>query len=236
MATGGARVVSPVVLQVDGLAKRYGATVALEDVSFALKAGEVCGLLGENGAGKSTLVKVLSGVVAPDHGEIRLKDGRFQPKSIVDANRLGRFDGLPGTQPGAEPVRRHQSGAARPHTERHRTGVDTRIATPGRGDTGALGRRRHSAQRHCRLAAAWHAPARRDHSGSSPQSIRAAARRAHLGPVRSRMAVRAHRPRSKAGRLGPLYHSQARREFVVFADDASSCATVARCSTATWRR
>ena len=76
--TGGARAVSPVVLQVDGLAKRYGATVALDHVSFALNAGEVCGLLGENGAGKSTLVKALSGVVAPDHGEIRLKGDRFQ--------------------------------------------------------------------------------------------------------------------------------------------------------------
>ena len=79
----------PLVLQVDDLAKRYGATIALEGVSFALNAGEVCGLLGENGAGKSTLVKALSGVVAPDHGEIRLKGDRFRPTSIVDANRLG---------------------------------------------------------------------------------------------------------------------------------------------------
>jgi len=81
--------VNPQVLQVEGLAKRYGATVALEDVAFALNAGEVCGLLGENGAGKSTLVKTLSGVVTPDHGEIRLKGERFRPTSIVDANRLG---------------------------------------------------------------------------------------------------------------------------------------------------
>jgi ribose transport system ATP-binding protein len=81
--------VNPVVLEADGLAKRYGATVALEDVSFALKAGEVCGLLGENGAGKSTLVKALSGVVTPDQGNIRLKGDRFRPTSIVDANRLG---------------------------------------------------------------------------------------------------------------------------------------------------
>jgi ribose transport system ATP-binding protein len=81
--------VSPLVLQVDDLAKRYGATVALDNVSFALNAGEVCGLLGENGAGKSTLVKALSGVVTPDHGEIRLKGDRFRPASVVEANRLG---------------------------------------------------------------------------------------------------------------------------------------------------
>jgi ribose transport system ATP-binding protein len=80
---------SPLVLQVDDLAKHYGATVALENVSFALNAGEVCGLLGENGAGKSTLVKALSGVVTPDQGEIHLKGDRFRPTSIVDANRLG---------------------------------------------------------------------------------------------------------------------------------------------------
>ena len=80
---------SPLVLQVDDLAKRYGATVALDHVSFALNAGEVCGLLGENGAGKSTLVKALSGVVTPDHGEIRLKGDRFRPTSVVEANRLG---------------------------------------------------------------------------------------------------------------------------------------------------
>jgi ribose transport system ATP-binding protein len=81
--------VSSLVLQVNDLAKRYGATVALEDVSFTLNAGEVCGLLGENGAGKSTLVKALSGVVTPDQGEIRLKGDLFWPTSVVDANRLG---------------------------------------------------------------------------------------------------------------------------------------------------
>ncbi len=77
------------VLQVDDLVRRYGATIALEGVSFALNAGEVCGLLGENGAGKSTLVKILSGVVVPDQGRIRLKGKDFSPASILDASRLG---------------------------------------------------------------------------------------------------------------------------------------------------
>src|SRR5215469_4708223 len=73
------------VLEVQGLGKRYGATVALRDVSFALKGGEICGLLGENGAGKSTLVKVLSGVVLPDAGEMRIAGAPYRPRDINDA-------------------------------------------------------------------------------------------------------------------------------------------------------
>lgn len=77
------------VLDVQSVSKRYGATIALDDVSFTLRAGEVCGLLGENGAGKSTLVKVLSGVVTPDAGEIRLQGKPFRPHGIVDARKAG---------------------------------------------------------------------------------------------------------------------------------------------------
>ncbi|HXT06815.1 MAG TPA: sugar ABC transporter ATP-binding protein [Roseiarcus sp.] len=77
------------VLDAHAVSKRYGATVALSDVSFALNAGEVCGLLGENGAGKSTLVKILSGVVWPDSGEMRLAGAPYQPRDINDARRQG---------------------------------------------------------------------------------------------------------------------------------------------------
>jgi ribose transport system ATP-binding protein len=61
----------------------------LSDVSFVLQPGEVCGLLGENGAGKSTLVKVLSGVVVPDTGELRLAGAAYRPRDINDARRQG---------------------------------------------------------------------------------------------------------------------------------------------------
>ncbi len=77
------------VLEARAISKRYGATVALSDVSFSLGAGEVCGLLGENGAGKSTLVKALSGVVPPDSGAMHLSGAPYRPSDINDAHRQG---------------------------------------------------------------------------------------------------------------------------------------------------
>jgi ribose transport system ATP-binding protein len=58
------------VLETRALTKAFGGVVAIDGVDFTAQTGEVHGLLGENGAGKSTLVKMLSGVVQPDAGEI----------------------------------------------------------------------------------------------------------------------------------------------------------------------
>jgi ribose transport system ATP-binding protein len=77
------------VFEARGISKRYGATVALADVSLALKAGEVCGLLGENGAGKSTLVKALSGIIAPDSGEMLINGKPYRPRGINGARHQG---------------------------------------------------------------------------------------------------------------------------------------------------
>src|SRR5579863_6941755 len=61
-----------------GIHKRFGSTHALRGVDLSLQPGRCLGLVGRNGAGKSTLVSILSGLVAPDAGEVRL-DGRPAP-------------------------------------------------------------------------------------------------------------------------------------------------------------
>ena len=60
------------MLSVEGLTKRYGALAAIKDVSFEVRPGEVLGLLGPNGSGKSTTVKILTGLLAPSDGTVRI--------------------------------------------------------------------------------------------------------------------------------------------------------------------
>jgi ABC-2 type transport system ATP-binding protein len=59
-------------IEVEGLSKRYGSKIAVDDVSFTVAEGEIFGLLGRNGAGKSTTVDCLAGLRVPDHGRIRV--------------------------------------------------------------------------------------------------------------------------------------------------------------------
>lgn len=64
---------SDVILEVRDIAKRFGVTQALDDVSVDFRAGEVHALMGENGAGKSTLGKVIAGLHRPDVGQVRIR-------------------------------------------------------------------------------------------------------------------------------------------------------------------
>lgn len=77
------------LLQLNGVTKRYGGTLALNNVSFDLVAGEVHALMGENGAGKSTLMKVLAGNIAADAGRILIGGQDVQIHHPSDATRLG---------------------------------------------------------------------------------------------------------------------------------------------------
>ncbi|MCA9166193.1 MAG: sugar ABC transporter ATP-binding protein [Planctomycetales bacterium] len=61
------------MLEICELSKSYGGVPALADVSLTVRRGEVHAVCGENGAGKSTLIKILAGVVRPDHGRLRIE-------------------------------------------------------------------------------------------------------------------------------------------------------------------
>lgn len=74
------------VVSVDGLTFSYGMGQVLHGLSFSLGAGEVVGLLGPNGAGKSTTIKVLTGVLPPSGGTVRVA-GRALPEEAVEAKK-----------------------------------------------------------------------------------------------------------------------------------------------------
>jgi len=77
------------LLTMTGIRKRFGATVALDGVDFAVRPGEVVALFGENGAGKSTLMKVMAGAVEPSAGAMTLRDAAYRPTGPLDARRQG---------------------------------------------------------------------------------------------------------------------------------------------------
>jgi fructose transport system ATP-binding protein len=78
-----------IVMQAQGLVKRYGQVTALDGADFELRAGEILAVIGDNGAGKSSLIKALSGAVVPDECEIRLDGQAIHFKSPIEARRAG---------------------------------------------------------------------------------------------------------------------------------------------------
>jgi branched-chain amino acid transport system ATP-binding protein len=80
------------LLEVDGVSKRFGGLHAVKDVSFRVEKGTVKALIGPNGAGKTTLFNLLSGVLAPDAGTVRLRGEEIQgrPPHRIAALGLSR--------------------------------------------------------------------------------------------------------------------------------------------------
>jgi ribose transport system ATP-binding protein len=86
---GEAALAHPALLQMRGISKRFQAVNALQDIDFDLTSGEVHAVCGENGAGKSTLMKILSGELRPDTGEISLRGESTSFTSTREAQRAG---------------------------------------------------------------------------------------------------------------------------------------------------
>lgn len=79
----------PTIIQLRNISKRFGGTIALDNVSFSIAEGEIHAVMGENGAGKSTLMRILSGVLPKDSGSIFLNGVEKNLNSPLDAQREG---------------------------------------------------------------------------------------------------------------------------------------------------
>ena len=78
-----------VILSINNITKRFVGTIALDDVSFEIKKGEVHAIVGENGAGKSTMMKILAGIHKQDSGKIFIKGREVSIDNPLKARSLG---------------------------------------------------------------------------------------------------------------------------------------------------
>ncbi len=78
-----------VVIQMKDVRKQFGARIALDDAELTLERGEILGLVGDNGAGKSTMLKILSGVLQRDAGEIFINGKQVSIESPAHSRALG---------------------------------------------------------------------------------------------------------------------------------------------------
>ena len=77
------------LLEISGVTKRFGATVALDGADLVVRRGEVHAVIGENGSGKSTLMNILSASIQPDDGSVCLRGTPYRPAGPQDARRHG---------------------------------------------------------------------------------------------------------------------------------------------------
>lgn len=84
------------MIEVKHVTKRYGKAVAVEDISFSIKEGEIIGLLGPNGAGKSTTMNMITGFIEPTEGEIIIDGNDILKKPKKAKKQIGYMpEGVP---------------------------------------------------------------------------------------------------------------------------------------------
>jgi ABC-2 type transport system ATP-binding protein len=77
------------VLEVDSLVKRFGDLTAVNGVSFHIEEGETFGLLGPNGAGKTTSISMISGLLEPDSGDVRVNGTQITTRTTAGKHKIG---------------------------------------------------------------------------------------------------------------------------------------------------
>ena len=75
------------MLELDSVSKRFGSLEALRDVSLRVERGQTGVLIGESGSGKSTVLRLVTGLLVPDHGTVRVGDAKVEPSVVQSLRR-----------------------------------------------------------------------------------------------------------------------------------------------------
>lgn len=91
-----------IIVEVKHMNKRFGPTIALNEVGITVKRGEILGLIGENGSGKSTVTSIIAGMQKADEGDMTYEGRSWQPDSMIDSleQGIGMIVQETGTVPG----------------------------------------------------------------------------------------------------------------------------------------
>jgi ABC-2 type transport system ATP-binding protein len=92
------------MIKVEGLTKRYGPTVAVDNISFSVEKGQIVGFLGPNGAGKTTTMRVLTGFLPPTAGTVRLAGFDVMEQPLEVKRRIGYLPETPPLYPEMEVI------------------------------------------------------------------------------------------------------------------------------------
>ncbi|WP_126979029.1 ABC transporter ATP-binding protein [Frigidibacter oleivorans] len=87
--TDGARRIGPVLMEMKNITLRFGGVVAIKDISFDIREGEIRAIIGPNGAGKSSMLNVISGFYHPQQGEVWFRGQRRAPMRPYQVARQG---------------------------------------------------------------------------------------------------------------------------------------------------
>ena len=96
------------LLELKGVSKRFGAVQALTTVDFEVCPGEVVALVGDNGAGKSTLIKIISGIIPIDEGQVLFEGRPVSLHGAAGRHVAGNRHRVPGPRAVRQPGRRGQ--------------------------------------------------------------------------------------------------------------------------------
>jgi branched-chain amino acid transport system permease protein len=137
---GAARAVgSGPILRADGLRKAFGGVVAVDGISLELFPGEATALVGPNGSGKTTALRVISGAVAPDAGEVTLAGRDLSDAGPPERVRLGIARTLQTVTTFPELTALENVLVGRSVRRRYGGGIRTALATPNARDEAAAG-------------------------------------------------------------------------------------------------